>query len=163
MGTEIERKFLVSSDAWRHGVSGVPYSQGYISRGSGRTVRIRIAGNESFITIKGPVSGISRAEFEYPIPLEDARQLLSLCEGPIIQKQRFHIRHEGALWEVDEFEGANSGLVIAEIELKHPDEEVSLPGWIGKEVSGDSRYYNSNLTHHPYNQWHDRSAAASLG
>jgi CYTH domain-containing protein len=121
-------------------------------------VRIRIAGDEAFLTIKGPVSGISRAEFEYPIPLEDARHLLKLCEGPIIQKHRFAILHQGHCWEVDEFEGANSGLIVAEIELKNPEETVPHPDWLGKEVTGDPRYYNSNLTNHPYSQWRDDPA-----
>ena len=153
MGTEIERKFLISSDAWRHEATGVPYAQGYISRGTGRTVRIRIAGDKAFLTIKGPITGISRAEFEYPIPMDDARDLLRLCEGSIIQKNRFHITHQGHLWEVDEFQGENSGLIIAEVELSHPDQEVPLPPWVGQEVTGDPRYYNSNLTIHPFAIW----------
>ena len=153
MGTEIERKFLISSDAWRHEVAGVSYAQGYISRGTGRTVRIRIAGEKAFLTIKGPVTGISRPEFEYPVPMDDARELLQLCEGPIIQKKRFHIIHQGHLWEVDEFQGENSGLIVAEVELSHPDQQVHLPPWVGQEVTGDPRYYNSNLTIHPYGTW----------
>ena len=153
MGTEIERKFLTASDAWRREGSGVHYAQGYISRGTGRTVRIRIAGERAFLTIKGPVTGISRSEFEYPIPLEDARELLQLCEGPIIQKYRFQIPFQSHIWEVDEFQGENSGLVVAEVELCRTDEEILFPPWIGKEVTGDSRYYNSNLTIHPFNSW----------
>ena len=127
MGTEIERKFLISSDEWRHEATGESYAQGYISRGTGRTVRIRIAGEKAFLTIKGPVTGISRAEYEYPIPMDDARGLLKLCEGPIIQKKRFHITHQGHLWEVDEFQGENSGLIIAEVELSHPGSARKLP------------------------------------
>ena len=153
MGTEIERKFLTSSDMWRQDAIGIPYAQGYISRETGRTVRIRIAGEHAFLTIKGPVSGISRAEFEYPIPWDDAQELLQLCGGPIIQKQRFHIPYQGHLWEVDLFEGENSGLIVAEVELSHSDENVSLPPWVGKEVTGDPRYYNSNLTVHPFCKW----------
>ena len=127
MGTEIERKFLTTSDGWQRDAIGIPYVQGYISRGTGRTVRIRIAGDKAFLTIKGAVSGISRAEFEYPIPLDDARELLRLCEGPIIKKKRFHIPFQGHLWEVDLFEGENSGLVVAEVELSHADQHVPLP------------------------------------
>ena len=153
MGTEIERKFLTTSDGWQRDAIGIPYVQGYISRGTGRTVRIRIAGDKAFLTIKGAVSGISRAEFEYPIPLDDARELLRLCEGPIIKKKRFHIPFQGHLWEVDLFEGENSGLIVAEVELSHSDENVSLPPWVGREVTGDPRYYNSNLTVHPFCKW----------
>lgn len=153
MGTEIERKFLTVRDSWRHEACGTRYSQGYISRSNGHTVRIRIAGEEGFLTIKGPVIGISRAEFEYAIPTADARQLMAFCEGSFIEKTRFKIFDSGHLWEVDEFHGANAGLVLAEVELSHPDEKVLMPQWIGKEVTGDPRYYNSNLTLHPYQEW----------
>lgn len=158
MGMEIERKFLLAGDSWRHEACGVPYVQGYISRGAGRTVRVRIAGEEAFLTIKGPVSGISRAEFEYLIPVEDARQLLTLCEGPLIEKTRFRILESGHLWEIDEFHGANDGLLVAEVELSQPDEAVLIPSWIGSEVTGDPRYYNSNLTLHPYCEWNTVTA-----
>jgi CYTH domain-containing protein len=157
MGREIERKFLVSSDAWRHQTTPVPYAQGYLCRGTGRTVRVRIAGQEAFLTIKGPVSGISRAEFEYPLPLSDAQELLTLCPDALIRKSRSHLLHEGHLWEIDQFEGANAGLIVAEIELKDPEEVFSMPSWLGKEVSGDPRYYNSNLTIHPFSTWSDHS------
>lgn len=153
MGIEIERKFLIGEDTWRNQAAGVSYAQGYLSRGSGRTVRVRIAGELAFITIKGPVSGISRAEFEYQIPLEDAQQLLLLCEGPLIEKTRYKIFTEGHLWEIDEFHGANTGLLIAEVELADADECVTRPPWLGAEVTGDFRYYNSNLTVRPYSTW----------
>lgn len=153
MGIEIERKFLIAHDSWRHGVTGIAYGQGYILRGSGRTVRVRIAGEKAFITIKGPVIGISRAEFEYSIPTEDARELLLLCESPLIEKTRYKIHVEGHIWEIDEFHGENDGLIVAEVELSHPEEPISFPSWLGKEVTGDSRYYNSNLTIHPYRGW----------
>ena len=160
MGMEIERKFLLTGDSWRHEARGVSYSQGYISRGTGRTVRVRIAGEEAFLTIKGPVNGISRAEFEYQIPVEDARQLLTLCEGPLIEKTRFRIFEMGHLWEIDEFHGANNGLVVAEVELSAPDEAVLIPSWVGSEVTEDPRYYNSNLTQHPYGEWQKNDAEA---
>jgi len=153
MGMEIERKFLVSSDLWRVGTLPVRYAQGYLSKDTIRTVRIRIAGTKGYLTIKGPVSGISRSEFEYPIPLEDAQQLLDLCIGPIVKKNRHKILFEGHLWEVDEFLGENQGLIMAEVELSHPEESIILPPWIGREVSGDSRYYNSNLNTNPYQEW----------
>ena len=153
MGMEIERKFLVSSDLWRIGALPILYAQGYLSKDAVRTVRIRIAGTKGYLTIKGPVSGISRTEFEYSIPLEDAQQLLDLCIGPIVEKNRHKILFEGHLWEVDEFLGENKGLIMAEVELSHPEESIILPPWIGTEVSGDSRYYNSNLSTHPYLKW----------
>jgi len=157
MGVEIERKFLIADGALQE-VShlygeGVQYAQGYLSRGTGRTVRVRIAGTEAFLTVKGPVSGISRAEFEYEIPINDARQMLMLCDGPVIEKIRRRIPHYGHVWEVDEFMGENEGLTVAEVELATADELVEIPSWIGKEVTGDPRYYNSNLTVHPYRLW----------
>lgn len=153
MGMEIERKFLVTDESWRAGAHGTAYAQGYLARGSGRTVRVRIAGGEAWLTVKGPVSGFSREEFEYPIPLQDAHRMLRLCEGPIIEKERYRIPFGKHLWEVDEFHGENAGLVIAEVELSDANEEPSLPPWIGLEVTGQPRYYNSNLTHHPYREW----------
>jgi adenylate cyclase len=162
MGIEIERKFLIANDSWRHGAIGVPYAQGYLSRGTGRTVRVRIAGEKAFLTIKGPVIGISRPEFEYPIPVEEARQLLLLCEGPIIEKTRFRVSTEDHLWEIDDFHGDNMGLVVAEVELRHPEESISFPSWLGREVTGDSRYYNSNLTIHPYKEWKREGEGAVL-
>jgi len=156
MGIEIERKFLVIGDEWRRNVSGIHYAQGYLARGNGNTVRVRLAGTNAFLTIKGPVSGISRMEFEYPIPFEEARQILSLSEGSVIEKTRYKIPFGVHTWEVDEFRGKNIGLLIAEVELSDPGEEVILPAWIGREVSGDQRYYNSNLSLHPYAEWSDR-------
>ena len=153
MGLEIERKFLVSNDQWRQGAVGEPFAQGYLSRSGGRTVRVRITGSGAFLTIKGPVSGITRLEFEYAIPIKEAREILALCEGPVITKNRFLIPFEGHVWEVDDFHGENQGLVIAEVELQDPDEAITLPTWLGREVTGDPRYYNSNLTIHPYRDW----------
>lgn len=157
MGVEIERKFLIAggglTEVSRLYAEGVQYAQGYLSRATGRTVRVRIAGAEAFLTVKGPVTGISRAEFEYEIPINDARQMLMLCDGPVVEKIRRRIPHCGHVWEVDEFMGENEGLTVAEVELATADESVEIPSWIGKEVSGDPRYYNSNLTVHPYRLW----------
>lgn len=157
MGVETERKYLVTGEDWRLLGSPIAYAQGYLQRGSGRTVRIRLAGEEAFLTVKGPVTGITRQEFEYPIPVEDAQEMLGLCEGPVIQKTRTKIRIGSHLWEVDEFSGENTGLIIAEVELSDPAEIVDPPSWIGAEVTGDPRYYNSNLTVHPYREWRDQS------
>jgi len=161
MALETERKFLVVGEGWRRLGTPVPYAQGYLQRGTGRTVRVRIAGEEAFLTVKGPVTGITRQEFEYPIPLKDARAMLPLCDGPVIQKTRTKIPHGGLLWEVDEFGGENEGLLIAEVELSRPDERVELPDWVGAEVTGDARYYNSNLTVHPFREWRDQPRARS--
>lgn len=152
MGIEIERKFLVVGDAWRN-APAVFYSQGYLSRDKARTVRIRIAGDEAFLTIKGVSVGASRAEFEYPIPAWDARELLAMCEQPLIEKNRYKILHEGFIWEVDEFLGENRGLIVAEIELPAEDTDFTLPAWVGEEVTSDARYFNSNLSITPFSRW----------
>ena len=153
MAVETERKFLVSGDAWRSLGSPVPYAQGYLARGNGVTVRIRIAGEKAFLTVKGPVEGISRPEFEYQVPIEDAREMLRLCNDPVIEKTRTRGPHGSHVWEVDEFGGENRGLIVAEVELSSPDEEVAIPPWVGDEVTGDPRYYNSNLAVRPYRDW----------
>lgn len=154
MATEIERKFLVHGDDWRSLGTGVMYRQGYLSTGKERTVRVRVAGNRAFLTIKGPTAGISRAEFEYAIPVADALEMLqTLCEPTVIAKTRYRIEWAGLVWEVDEFEGENQGLVMAEVELTEPNQAIVFPEWIGAEVSGDSRYFNSNLAKHPFTQW----------
>jgi adenylate cyclase len=154
MATEIERKFLVTGDAWRD-APGVEYSQGYLCRDKQRTVRVRLAGERAFVTIKGESKGASRAEFEYEIPVDDARRLLELSDGPIVRKIRRKIDHEGATWEVDEFKGDNDGLVVAEVELQDEDQRFARPAWLGREVTDDPRYFNSNLTSHPYCEWRD--------
>lgn len=154
MAIEIERKFLVTGNGWRSLAVGTPYRQGYIAAGVGRTVRVRVAGDRGYLTIKGPRIGHSRTEFEYPIPLEDAYQMLhSLCERPLIEKIRYKIPWESLIWEVDEFEGENKGLIIAEVELAHERQAIRFPDWIGKEVSHDPRYYNSSLMRHPFSRW----------
>lgn len=154
MGIEIERKFLVVSDAWRQQASQVThFSQGYLSRDPARTVRVRIAGPQAFLTIKGKTTGASRAEFEYPLPVDDARQLLALSDGPVVEKVRHLCVVDGMTWEVDEFLGANAGLVVAEIELVAESQAFTRPAWLGQEVTGDGRYVNANLAVHPFTHW----------
>lgn len=153
MGQEIERKFLVVGDDWREGAGGTLYRQGYLAKDKERTVRVRVAGTKAYLTIKGCTKGTSRAEYEYEIPLQDAEELLDLCEGPLVEKTRHKIPHAGHIWEVDVFHGDNVGLIMAEVELKSEDEHVEMPGWVGKEVSGDARYYNSSLSKKPYKTW----------
>ena len=152
MGVEIERKFLVCGAGWEV-AEPKAYCQGYLSRTAERTVRIRIGGDSAYITVKGKSQGATRLEFEYPIPVEDARQMLELCEQPLIEKTRRVIPIGGHHWEVDEFEGANAGLVIAEIELSSEDEVFEKPAWVGQEVTSERRYFNSQLSLHPWPEW----------
>ena len=152
MGVEIERKFLVIGDAWRS-APGTRYSQGYLNRDKERTVRVRLAGDKAFFTIKGLSRGATRVEYEYEIPPVDGEALLVLCEKPIIEKIRRVIAVDGMTWEVDEFLGDNAGLVVAEIELRSEDQEFTHPGWLGAEVTHDSRYFNSSLASHPFSRW----------
>lgn len=153
MGKEIERKFLVTGDAWRRG-EGIRVRQGYISRGEGHTVRVRSTSVGAYLTVKGARQGVTRSEFEYEIPLDDAEELLdSVCVKPLIEKTRYVIPFRGLTWEVDEFFGENQGLVIAEVELEREDQEFDKPDWVGDEVTGDPRYYNANLVANPYSKW----------
>ena len=152
MGIEIERKFRVLGRPWQP-LAGVRMSQGYLSRDPARTVRIRCAGERAFLTVKGASQGAARAEFEYEIPFADGEQLLTLCEGPILEKVRYELIHAGLTWEIDEFLGDNAGLVMAELELEAEDQLFSPPPWLGREVTGDARYYNSQLSIHPYRAW----------
>lgn len=142
---EIERKFLVNKALWQAPDKGCYFQQGYLSE-KGCTLRVRIAEDKAYLTIKGKTEGISRAEFEYEIPLEDARQLMKLCLYPPIEKIRYKVEVGGKIWEVDEFLGAHQGLLMAEIELQSEDEAFEIPPWAGKEVTGDARYYNSSLS-----------------
>lgn len=156
MGKEIERKFLVHGTAWRQLATGVHYRQGYLNSQKDRTVRVRTVGEKSFLTVKGPTHGITRLEFEYEIPLKDALTMLnSLVEQPIIEKIRYRIPAGDFVWEVDEFLGVNEGLIVAEIELPEEDTPFEKPSWIGEEVSGDPRYYNSMLSINPYRTWQE--------
>jgi CYTH domain-containing protein len=157
MPTEIERKFLVKSEEWRTLGTGTIYRQGYIATKKGTTVRVRLAGNQGYITIKGASKGISRAEYEYSIPAEDAQEMLdNLCEPPLIEKTRYKIEIAGLIWEVDEFAGKNQGLIVAEVELTDANQTIEMPDWIGQEVSDDARYYNANLAQHPYSEWSNK-------
>jgi len=154
MAKEIERKYLLKNDNWRKEAQPVYYKQGYLSYGQGNTVRIRIAGNEAWVTIKSATVGISRSEFEYLIPIADANSILDdICFKPLIEKYRSKIKYKGMIWEVDEFLGENKGLIIAEVELENENQQVEIPEWIGEEVSSDKRYYNSYLVKNPYKNW----------
>lgn len=152
MALEIERKFLVRGDAWRT-ADGILYRQGYLNRDKQRTVRVRIAGEQGFLTIKGVSTGATRVEFEYEIPVAEAASLLMLCDGPLIEKTRHRIPLGAHVWEVDEFHGDNTGLVVAEIELGSEDEAFEQPDWVTVDVTEDARYYNSNLAVRPFRKW----------
>lgn len=154
MGTEIERKFLLKSDAWRSLAPGIRYRQGYLSSAKERTVRVRTAGDAAFLTVKGLVLGATRAEYEYAIPLADGNEMLdTLAEKPLIEKVRYAVEHGNVIWEIDEFLGENQGLVVAEVELGSEDQPFDKPAWVGEEVTGDPRYFNSSLVAHPYSRW----------
>ena len=155
-GMEIERKFLVRGDDFkRRAHKSYRIKQGYISSGNGRTVRVRIRDNQGFLTIKGPSldGGLSRYEFEHEISLEEAEQLFRICEPGVIDKTRYLVSSGNHTFEVDEFYGDNEGLVIAEVELSSPDEPYEKPDFIGDEVRGDHRYYNSHHRRNPYKDW----------
>ncbi len=169
MGVEIERKFLVAGDGWRAAAREVvPMAQGYINdmgamdRGEQKaSVRVRIQGETAFLNLKSRELGHTRQEFDYPIPVADARALLALCVGGVIDKRRHYVEHAGHLWEVDEFLGDNAGLVVAEIELGHADEAFVKPAWIGKQVTDAARYYNLALASRPYSAWSDDERTAT--
>ncbi len=152
MAYEIERKFLVSGTGWQQPTPR-RVIQGYLNRDKCRTVRVRINDLRGFLTVKGINAGATRDEFEYPIPLADARQLLGLCDGALIEKLRHESIFEGMRWEVDQFQGANAGLVVAEIELATGTQAFARPAWLGEEVTRDPRYFNSNLSAHPFSAW----------
>ena len=155
MATETERKFLVKQNQWNTiKKDGAIYRQGYILRSQSKTIRVRlIEGGKGYITIKGESKGASRAEYEYAIPLKDAKELLTDFCDVVVSKKRFKIKVHGKLWEVDEFMDDNEGLIIAEIELQDEAETFISPEWIDKEVTGDTRYYNSELSVNPYKNW----------
>lgn len=154
MAKEIERKFLVTNDSWRDAASGQAYQQGYLARRDGVSVRVRLAGEtDGTLTIKGPIEGISRDEFEYEIPCEEASALFGLCQGALITKTRHVLPQGDLLWEIDEFHGANEGLIVAEIELPDAAHEFEKPDWLGKEVTNQRRYFNAELTAHPFREW----------
>jgi adenylate cyclase len=154
MGIEIERKFLLNGEGWKGLGQPTLMRQGYLVADPVRTVRVRIEGERAVITIKSKTTGATRGEWEYEIPVPDAAELLDrLCEQPLVEKVRHRIEHAGHTWEVDEFRGENAGLVVAEIELGSEDEAFGKPDWIGQEVTGDPRYYNSSLIRLPYSKW----------
>ncbi len=155
MGTEIERKFLVATRDWRDAaVSRTRIRQGFLSTEPERTVRVRLTNDTAELTIKGITVDAQRAEYEYSIPPADAAEMLDgICKPGLIEKTRYRVPHAGHIWEVDVFQGANAGLIVAEIELASADEAFELPDWIGEEVTGDPRYYNASLVHHPYPDW----------
>ena len=154
MAKEIERKFLETGDAWRKLAPGVPYRQGYLNSSKERSVRIRTMGDKAVLTVKGPTRGVTRLEFEYAIPYDDCVAMLeNLAERPVIEKIRYKIPMGAFTWEVDEFLGVNEGLIVAEIELPDENTPFEKPEWVGKEVSDDPRYFNSNLVRHPFCTW----------
>ncbi len=158
MGVEIERKFLVNSDDWRASVArSEPMSQAYLASHDGCSIRIRLAGEAAQLNIKGRTVGARRLEFEYPVPREDAEAMLNGLGGPRVEKTRHYIPAGDLTWEVDEFSGDNAGLVVAEIELPAEDASFPRPDWLGKEVTGDERYYNMALAQCPYRQWDHES------
>lgn len=154
MSREIERKYLVVGEAWRSPGTAIRLRQGYLSTVKERTVRVRVAGDAGHLTVKGITRGATRTEFEYEIPVADADLMLDeLCEPPLIEKTRHLVVHGDLTWEIDEFGGVNTGLVIAEVELEDEAQSIDLPGWVGDEVTADPRYFNSNLIAHPYSRW----------
>ncbi len=158
MGVEIERKFLLAGDAWRALATPSLLRQGYLNADPARTVRVRIEGQSAWLTIKSKSAGAARGEWEYPIPLKEAAELLDhLCERPLIEKYRRRIAFQGHTWEVDEFLGENAGLAVAEIELSDETEAFAKPDWVGEEVTGDARYYNSSLIRLPFSKWNHQT------
>ena len=159
MPLEIERKFLVKDERWREQAQdGVLMRQGYLSGTERASVRVRLCGDQAHLNIKSATLGVRRSEYDYEIPLVDALEMLDhLCEKPLIEKTRYHVRHDHHDWEVDVFGGDNAGLVVAELELTHEQESFALPPWVGAEVSHDPRYYNVCLVKHPYKLWKDET------
>jgi adenylate cyclase len=152
---EIERKYLVLDDSWRaQAEDSITMRQAYMQGSELSSVRVRLSGDKAHLNIKSATLGVSRLEFDYEIPIDDANEMLDkICEQPVIEKTRYHVPYKGHLWEVDVFNGENEGLVVAEIELKAEDEQFEMPSWVGKEVSDDPRYYNVCLVKNPYRLW----------
>jgi adenylate cyclase len=154
MGVEIERKFLVKGTDWKNEGQARFYQQGYLCTDPDGTVRVRRVEEEGYITIKGKSTGASRSEYEYPIPYPDAVELLDhLCKKPLIEKLRYKLVYDGLVWEIDEFQGENAGLVVAEVELSNENQAINLPPWVGLEVTSEEKYYNVNLFKHPFSRW----------
>ena len=150
---EIERKFLVLKNQFRPSGKGIKIRQGYLSIDSEKVVRVRVAGEKGFLTIKGKMEGITRTELEYEIPKNEAEIMLKMCLDKLVEKVRYIEIYEGMIWEVDVFEKDNDGLYVAEIELKSEDQSFKIPQWVGEEVTYDKRYYNSWLSRYPFNTW----------
>ncbi len=161
MATEIEHKFLLRDDRWRSQVErSTRLRQGYLISDARCSVRVRVAEQQGFLNIKSGTLGIQRSEYEYPVPLAEAEEMLdTLCEKPLLEKTRHYLRLGPHLWEIDEFAGENSGLIVAEIELSRVDEPFARPDWLGEDVSHDPRYYNSQLARHPYRCWSERTGS----
>lgn len=161
MGTEIERKFLVKNGSFKALADGKRYRQGYLNRTHPPVVRVRTVDHKGFLTVKGLTTGVTRQEFEYEIPVADAAAMLDgLCEKPLIEKKRYTIPQGGFIWEVDEFFEENQGLILAEVELDKEDRRFDKPDWVGEEVSGDPKYFNSNLARNPYKNWPENEGSA---
>lgn len=155
MATEIEKKFLLKDSSWKEAANeGTQYSQGYLVGSEHASVRVRIQGQQAFLNIKSATIDITRQEYEYEIPLSEAKEMLAtLCEKPLIDKVRYIVKNDKHVWEIDVFSGDNEGLIVAEIELKDVDEIFETPSWLGKEVSDDKRYYNVCLVKNPFKNW----------
>lgn len=154
MGKETERKFLVAGEEWRKLARGEACRQGYLSTVRERTVRVRTIDGKGFLTIKGVTVGATRAEYEYEVPAKDANEMLTnLCERPLVEKNRYRIKQGELTWEIDEFLGDNLGLIVAELELADEAQQFAKPSWLGQEVTGDPKYFNSNLTKNPFTKW----------
>jgi adenylate cyclase len=154
MALEIERKYLIDLEKIGTLENGIRIKQGYLSTNKDAVVRVRVKNDKAYLTIKGPNNGISRLEFEYEIPFDEANEMLdNLCKKPVIDKTRYIIKHDIHIWEIDVFYGDNEGLVVAEVELKDENEKINLPSWIKEEVTSDNRYFNSNLMKYPYKDW----------
>ena len=155
MTIEIERKFLVTGHDWKQSDTAMHCLQGYLVDNDTCVVRARVMGDAGFLTVKGRVVGPVATEFEYGIDAHEAKTIIeTLCDGRMVEKTRYVIDHAGMQWEVDEFHGANEGLIVAEVELDREDQTIDLPPWVGSEVTGDARYYNMNLAVRPYSTWH---------
>jgi len=155
MAHEIERKFLVISDKWRDDVSSSDYfRQGYLANNANCSIRVRVSDHKGYLNLKSATLDIQRTEYEYEIPRHEAEEMLDrFCEDPLIEKNRYYVPHDQHLWEIDVFAGANTGLIVAEIELDDIEEPFTKPAWVGQEVSDDPRYYNVCLAKHPFNEW----------
>ena len=159
MGVEVERKFLVANNQWQERISrSLDMAQGYLGGAGKASVRVRVAGDQAWLTIKSAISGMSRLEYEYPVPVVEGREMLSRLTGhAIVAKTRYWVLDGQNTWEVDVFQGENDGLVTAELELEREDQEFDSPSWLGPEVTHDARYYNSSLSRHPYSTWQEKA------